>query len=89
MLEANRNYSWVLSQYNPFKIYKKKFLNINKFSSFLSASFKKKYRAQELIQNFPEINILRNRLLEYTKKFLTTKAMAKYIIDESDKFYNH
>tara|TARA_B100001029_G_C15006411_1_gene421418 strand:- start:53 stop:1057 length:1005 start_codon:yes stop_codon:yes gene_type:complete len=88
LLETKKNYSWILSQYNPFRIYKKKFLNFKKLSLFLSSSFKKKYNAEEFIQNFPEINILRSNLLEYTKKFLTTKAMSKYIIDKSNRFYN-
>ncbi len=88
LLDANINYSWVLGQYNPFRIYKKKFLNFTKFSLYLRSFFKKKYNAEEFIQNFPEINILRDRLIEYSNEFLTTKAMAKYIIDQSDKFYN-
>ena len=49
--------------------------------------FKKKYDSENFISEFPEINDVRNDLLDHTRKFLTTEFTAKYIINTANKFY--
>ena len=82
------DFSWILSQENPFRIYKKKFLNFERISSYLFHLFKKKYDSKKLLEEFPEVNDYRKDLLEHTKKYLTTEHIADYVIKTSEKFYS-
>ena len=88
LAEAFDKYSWILNQYNPLKIYKKKFLNFEKLVLFLKHIPKKKYNSQSFLTEFPEINEIRERLLEHTKKKLTTEHNAKYVIQSATEFYS-
>ena len=83
-----KQYSWILSQYFPIKIYKKKFLSIDKFILYFKNLHKKKYDGNLFVNEFKEINNVRQNLLDYTKNFLTTEYSAKYIINTTDKFYS-
>jgi len=88
LIEVFDRYSWILNQYNPLRIYKKKFLSFEKFILFLKYISKKKYNSQTFLTEFPEINEIRERLLEHTKKNLTTEHIAKYVIQSATKFYS-
>ena len=88
LIEISNNYSWILNQFNPFKIYKKKFLDSGKIFNFLKYTFKKKYDSKQFIEKYPELNDYRSKLIDHTRKYLSTKSIAKYIIETADKFYN-
>ena len=88
LIEVFDRYSWILNQYNPLRIYKKKFLSFEKFIFYFKYISKKKYNSQSFLTEFPEINEIRERLLEHTKKNLTTEHIAKYVIQSATKFYS-
>ena len=88
LIDIFNKYSWILNKYFPTKIYKKKFLNLNKFLLFFKYIFKKNYDSQNFINEFPEINDVRNNLLNHTRKYLTTEFTAKYIINTAKEFYS-
>ena len=88
LVKIFEDFSWILSQENPFRIYKKKFLNFERISSYLYHLFKKKYDSKKLLEEFPEVNNYRKDLLEHTKKYLTTEHIADYVIKTSEKFYS-
>jgi len=81
-------YSWILNQNFPPKIYKKKFLSAKKFILYFQALFQKKYSAESFILDFPEINEIREELLEYTKNNITTKHIANEVINISNNFFS-
>ena len=87
LLYILNNYSWILNQYFPGKIYKKKFLSLDKFTSYFMQLFKKNYNSKSFIEEFPEINNIRNELMIHTKKYLTTEFTANYVINVAEKFY--
>ena len=87
LINLSNNYSWILNQYFPLNIYKKKFLTLNKFFLYFMNLYKKKYNGSSFINEFQEINEIRQDLIEYTRKYLTTEYSAKYIINTSDQFY--
>jgi hypothetical protein len=83
----SNKYSWILNQNFPTKIYKKRFLSSKKFILYFKSLFKKKYNAQIFISEFPEINDIRQELLEFTKNNITTENMAKDVIKISTNFF--
>ena len=82
-----KQYSWILNQFFPTKIYKKKFLTIEKFSTYFFNLFKKKYNGVSFVNSYPEIIEMKQYLIDYTKKNLTTENTAKKIISETLKYY--
>ena len=88
LVEIFEKYSWVLNQYNPLKIYKKKFLDFEKFILYLKHIPKKRYNSQSFLNEFPEINMIRENLLEHTRKNLTTEHIGEYIIQKASNFYS-
>ncbi|MDA9663302.1 hypothetical protein N9T65_00305 [Candidatus Pelagibacter sp.] len=87
LIEIFEKYSWILNNHFPTKIFKKKFLSSKKFIMYFQSFFTKKYSAENFIDEFPEINELRQELLEYTKKNLTTEIVARELINTSKNFY--
>ena len=81
-------YSWILNQNFPTKIYKRTFLSPKKFVLYFQALFQKKYNAQSFVLDFPEINEIREELLEYTKNNITTKHIANEVINISNNFFS-
>ena len=79
--EILKKYEWILSKYNPFFIYKKKFLNIKKIMLFLISSIKSNETLENFIHNNEEVFEIKNQLLNYTKNNLTTELIAKGIIE--------
>ena len=77
-----KNYHQILSYYNPFRIYKKKFLSLNKFVSYFSNFLRNKNLESYMNKNLGLID-LKNELLTYTKNNLTTENLAKYVINKT------
>ena len=64
-------------------IYKKKFLSIDKVISYITNIFKDKSASLFLDKN-SEILDIKNELLSYTKQYLTTEHLAKYVLDKKN-----
>ena len=79
--EVLNKYKWILSNYNPFFIYKYKFLDIKKIMSFLISSIKSKTSLENFIHKNQEVFEIKNKLLNYTKNNLTTEVTVKGIIE--------
>ena len=88
LINLFNKYSWILNQYFPLKIYKKKFLSLSKLFLYLKNLNKKKYNGLSFIEEFEEVNEARQYLVDYTRKYLTTEYSAKKIIETTDKFYS-
>ena len=81
----NQN-EFILSYYNPFKIFKKKFLTFSKIIKGINSLYKNK-DVNVFLKNNEGINFLRQELLEYTKSELTTSKLAKYVIEKSNNYF--
>ena len=81
----NQN-EFILSYYNPFKIFKKKFLTFSKIIKGINSLYKNK-DVNVFLKNNEDINFLRQELLEYTKSELTTSKLAKYVIEKSNNYF--
>ena len=75
-------YEWILSNYNPFFIYKYKFLDIKKIMLFLISSIKSNKSLENFIHNNEEVFEIKKQLLNYTKNNLTTEVIAKEVIEK-------
>ena len=84
--EIIKKYEWILTKYNPFFIYKYKFLNIKKIMLFLFSSIKTKQSLENFLNNNEEVFEIKNKLLNYTKKNLTTEVIAKGLIERIKTF---
>ena len=80
-------YSWILNQFFPTNIYKMKFLSIEKFFLYFLNLFKKKYDSTALINSYPELFEIRKKMIDYTKKNLTTEKIASNMISDTIKYY--
>jgi len=80
-------YSWILNQFFPTNIYKMKFLTIEKFFLYFLNLFKKKYDSTALINSYPELFEIKKKMIDYTKKNLTTEKIASNIISETIRLY--
>ena len=81
----NQN-EFILSYYNPFKLFKKKFLTFSKIIKGINSIYKNK-NVNLFLKNNGNINILRNELLEYTKSELTTSKLAKYVMENTNSYF--
>lgn len=81
----NQN-EFILSYYNPFKLYKKKFLTFSKIIKGINSLYKNK-NVDVFLKDNKDINILRQELLEYTKSELTTSKLAKYVIENTNNYF--
>ncbi len=79
--EILKKYEWILSKYNPFFIYKYKFLDIKKILLFLISSIKPKQSLENFLNSNDEVFEIKNKLLNFTKKNLTTETVAKSLIE--------
>jgi len=80
-------YSWILNQFFPTNIYKKKFLSIEKFFLYFINLFKKKYDTATLINTYPELFEIKKKMIDYTKKNLTTEKIASNMISDTIGYY--
>lgn len=81
----NQN-EFILSYYNPLKLFKKKFLTFSKVIKGINSLYKNK-NVDIFLKNNENINILRNELLEYTKSELTTSKLVKYVIENTNNYF--
>ena len=87
LLKFYNLYNKILSYYNPLKIYKKRFMDLNKFYYYGKNFFKKEPSVDFFIKNNQEINQVRSYLLEYAKNNLTSEKLAEYVINTSNIFF--
>jgi len=80
-------YSWILNQFFPTNIYKMKFLTIEKFFLYFLNLFKKKYDSTALINSYPELFEIKKKMIDHTKKNLTTEKIASNMISETIRLY--
>ena len=78
ILGIKKNYDFILNSYFPTKIYKFKFLDLQKF---LKRFFSKKLKIENFIDQENDIFELKSKLLDFTKENLTTSKLADYVID--------
>ena len=87
LLEILTLYSKIFVHYNPFHIYKKRFRNFKNFFYFTINIYKKLPNSFDFVEKNPEINQLRNHLLEFTKNNLTSEKLGEYLINASRFFF--
>ena len=84
-IKINNDFNKVFDFYNPFKIFKKKYLTLKKIFSFIS--FKSKNEGMEyFLNNKEQILNLKKELVDFTKKNLTTEELAKYTLTNFEKY---
>ena len=74
------NFNKIFSFYNPFKIFKKKYLTFQRIFSFLKFKYENK-NLEKFIQENGNVFEIKRNLLDFTKKNLTTEILAKYTLD--------
>jgi len=87
LFDVFNQYSWILNQFFPTSIYKMKFLSIEKFFLYLLNLFKKKHTSTYLISSHPEIIEIKKKMIDYTKKNLTTEKIASNMILNTIRYY--
>ena len=70
----------IFSFYNPFKIFKKKHLTFQRMFNLLKFNFQSD-NPENFIEKNERVFELKNDLLNFTKKNLTTETLAKYTLD--------
>ena len=80
LTEIYSKFSHVLGYYNPIKIFKKKYLNLNSIYNLISYKFHNTDPNQFLEKN-PVVIDYKNMILNYTRKNLTTENLAKYLFE--------
>ena len=83
LFKIYKNFEYILKFYNPFKIYKKKFLSIDKILFSIPNLLKDKNAILFMNKN-PSVLDIKSELLNYTKKHLTTENLAKYVIEKKN-----
>ena len=81
--EITEKYENILNFYNPFKIFKKKFLTFERVFSVISFNYNKVDLAT-FLENNQSIFELKNELLNFTNQNLTTEVLAKYVLKTSE-----
>ena len=81
LINLRKKYDSVLKYFNPLKIFKKKFLNLNNITNIFTYKMLKNNVDDYLIKN-QEILELKEELLNYTKLNLTTEHSVRYILSK-------
>ena len=81
--EILNNFEYIFKSYNPFKIFKKKFLTFERVFSVISFNYNKVDLAT-FLENNQSIFELKNELLNFTNQNLTTEVLAKYVLKTSE-----
>jgi hypothetical protein len=87
LFDIYNQYSWILNQFFPTNIYKMKFLSIDKFLLYFVNLFKKKYDSTTLINSYPELIEIKKKMIDYTKKNLTTEKIVSNMILDTIRYY--
>lgn len=80
IIYLNKKYEKVLKYYNPFHIFKKKFLDLDKMKHFFTYKFYNNDVDNYLNKN-QKILDFKEELLHYTRENLTTENLAKYVLN--------
>ena len=80
LISLKKEYEKVFKYYNPFQIFKKKFLNFDNMKNFFTYKFYNN-DVSDYLNKDPKILDFKEDLLNFTKSNLTTKNLAKYILN--------
>ena len=80
--DINKKYLKILNFFNPMQVYYKKFLSLKIFVNYFKNYFEKKIDIKDFIIENSEIFDLKEKMLNFTKTKLTTKVLAKQIIQK-------
>ncbi len=81
IIEIKDKYETILQNYFPTKIFKYKFLTFKSFNNYFFNLFSIKKKIDYFIEEDKEIFELKYKLLNFTKKNLTTYKLAEYVIN--------
>ena len=81
IINIKNKYETILQNYFPTKIFKYKFLNFKSFKNYFLNLFSDKKNMNYFIEKNGEIFELKSKLLNFTKKNLTTYKLAEYVIN--------
>ena len=79
LISLKKEYEKIFKYYNPFKIFKKKFLNLDKMKNLFTYKFNN-YNIDDYLNNNKKVLDFKQELLSYTKNNLTTENLAKYVL---------
>ena len=81
IIEIKDKYETILQNYFPTKILKYKFLTFKSFNNYFFNLFSSKKKIDYFLEKDKEIFELKSKLLNFTKKNLTTYKLAEYVIN--------
>mgnify|MGYP001253560207 CR=1 FL=1 len=87
IINIKNKYETILQNYFPTKIFKYKFLTFKSFSNYFLNLFSDKKNIDYFIEKDEEIFELKSKLLNFTKKNLTTYKLAEYVINSVKNYH--
>jgi len=87
IINIKNKYETILQNYFPTKIFKYKFLNYKSFKNYFLNLFSNKKNIDYFIEKDEEIFELKSKLLNFTKKNLTTYKLAEYVINSVKNYH--
>ena len=87
IINIKNKYETILQNYFPTKIFKYKFLTFKSFSNYFLNLFSDKKNIDYFIEKDKEIFELKSKLLNFTKKNLTTYKLAEYVINSVKNYH--
>tara|TARA_X000000950_G_C13772584_1_gene601627 strand:+ start:60 stop:1058 length:999 start_codon:yes stop_codon:yes gene_type:complete len=87
IINIKNKYETILQNYFPTKIFKYKFLNFKSFKNYFLNLFSNKKNIDYFIEKDEEIFELKSKLLNFTKKNLTTYKLAEYVINSVKNYH--
>ena len=87
IINIKNKYETILQNYFPTKIFKYKFLNFKSFNNYFLNLFSDKKNIDYFIEKDEEIFELKSKLLNFTKKNLTTYKLAEYVINSVKNYH--
>ena len=87
IINIKNKYETILQNYFPTKIFKYKFLNFKSFNNYFLNLFSDKKDIDYFMEKDEEIFELKSKLLDFTKKNLTTYKLAEYVINSVRNYH--
>ena len=87
IINIKNKYEIILQNYFPTKIFKYKFLTFKSFNNYFLNLFSDKKNIDYFIEKDEEIFELKSKLLNFTKKNLTTYKLAEYVINSLKNYH--
>ncbi len=81
LISLKKEYDKIFKYYNPFKIFKKKFLNLDNMKNFFTYGFYNK-NVNNFLNKDQKVLDFKGELLSYTRNNLTTDNLAKYVLSK-------